>query len=82
MGSSSVIVTFKFDTPDAVIEEHVRATEANGGIIKHRYNAAIKGYSVEIPDDAVQSFSFDDAAIDAVEADGELTTQGQSLLRK
>lgn len=78
--SSTFIVTFKNGTPDDVIEQHIQKSEASGAIIKHRYNAGIKGYSVEIPDNTVSALSFDHPDIDAVEADGEVTTQGQSLL--
>lgn len=80
MPSSHYIVTFKKDTPDDVIESHIAQTKASGGIIKHRYNSAIKGYSVEVPDDVVGTMSLKHDSIDFVEADGEVTTQGKALL--
>ncbi|KAL1932177.1 hypothetical protein VTP01DRAFT_9233 [Rhizomucor pusillus] len=80
MPSSHYIVTFKKDTPDDVIEKHIAQTEASGAKVKHRYNSAIKGYSVEVPDDAVSTLSFKHEDVEYVEADGEVTTQGKALL--
>lgn len=78
--ASHYIVTFKKDTPDDVIEKHIAQTEASGAKVKHRYNSAIKGYSVEVPDDAVSTLSFKHEDVEYVEADGEVTTQGKALL--
>ncbi|KAI9470562.1 MAG: hypothetical protein EXX96DRAFT_510848, partial [Benjaminiella poitrasii] len=80
MSSSHYIVTFKRDTPDEVIDQHIKDCESSGAKIKHRYNAAIKGFSVEVPDDTVSTLSFDNPHVTNVEADGEVTTQGKSLL--
>ncbi|ORY89991.1 hypothetical protein BCR43DRAFT_499811 [Syncephalastrum racemosum] len=80
--SSTFIVTFKNGTPDNVIENHVQQAEASGAKVKHRYNSAIKGYSVEVPDNTVSTLSFDHPDIQDIEADGEVTTQGASLLKK
>lgn len=78
---ATYIVTFKKDTPDHVIDEKAKEVEASGSKIVHRYNAAIKGFSVEIPDESVSALSFDSEHITGVEADGTVTTQGKSLLK-
>ncbi|KAF7730254.1 hypothetical protein EC973_002497 [Apophysomyces ossiformis] len=77
--SSNYIVTFKRDTPDDVIEEHIKQTEASGAKITHRY-PAIKGFAVEVPDSVVSTLSLASPHVDSVEADGEVTTQGAKLL--
>lgn len=78
--ASHYIVTFKSDTPEDVIEAEAKKVEESGATIKHRYNAAIKGFSVEVPDDSVSSLSLTSPHINFIEADGVVTTQGQSLL--
>lgn len=78
--ASTFIVTFKNDTPDDIIEQQIKAAEASGAKIIHRYNSAIKGFSVEVPDESVSALSLRSPHIDSIEADGEVTTQGQSLL--
>lgn len=78
--ASNYIVTFKRDTPDDVIEKEAKKVEDSGCTIKHRYNAAIKGFSVEVPDEHVSTLSFQGDHFQGVEADGEVTTQGQALL--
>ncbi|KAI7867271.1 hypothetical protein BDF14DRAFT_1881890 [Spinellus fusiger] len=80
--SSSYIVSFKKDTPDSVIDAEIAKVEASGATIKDRYRSAIKGFSVEVPDSIVNSLSFDQEHVNFVEADGEVTTQGQSLISK
>ncbi|KAI7908231.1 uncharacterized protein BX663DRAFT_493461 [Cokeromyces recurvatus] len=80
MSSSNYIVAFKRDTPDEVIDKHIKDCESSGAKIKHRYNAAIKGFSVEVPDETVSALSFNHPQILHVESDGEVTTQGKSLL--
>ncbi|KAI8877606.1 hypothetical protein K501DRAFT_40059 [Backusella circina FSU 941] len=79
--SSTYIVTFKKDTPDSVIEEKIKEVEASGSTIGHRYNSAIKGFSVQVPDTSVSTLSFDSEHIEGVEADGEVSTQGKALLK-
>jgi hypothetical protein len=78
---ATYIVTFKHDTPENVIEEQIKAAEASGATIKHRYNAAIKGFSVEVPDSSVNSLSLDHPHVENIEADGTVTTQGKALLK-
>ncbi|CAO3636698.1 unnamed protein product [Mucor hiemalis] len=80
--SSNYIVTFKHDTPEDVIEQEAKKVEQSGCTIKHRYNAAIKGFSVEVPDDSVQTLSLTSPHIQGVEADGVVTTQGKALLQQ
>ncbi|OBZ82723.1 hypothetical protein A0J61_09226 [Choanephora cucurbitarum] len=79
--SSQYIVTFKRDTPSEIIEQKIKEVEASGATITHRYDSAIKGFSVAVPDDAVNTLSFEHEHITGVEADGEVTTQGKSLLK-
>lgn len=78
--ASSYIVSFKRDTPQDVIDAEKKRVQDTGAIIKHEYNTAIKGFSVEVPDNIVTSLSFDHPQVDYVEADGEVTTQGKALL--
>ncbi|KAI9364033.1 hypothetical protein BD770DRAFT_379123 [Pilaira anomala] len=78
--SSSYIVTFKSDTPQDVIDAQIKQVEDSGCKITHRYNAAIKGFSVEVPDEHVSTLSFSSPHLNGVEADGEVTTQGKALL--
>lgn len=79
---ATYIVRFAHDTPDSVIEKQIKDAEASGATIKHRYNAAIKGFSVEVPDDSVSSLSLEHDKIEAIEADGTVTTQGKALLKE
>lgn len=78
--ASQYIVTFKRDTPESVIEEKIKEVEASGAKITHRYNAAIKGFSVEVPDECVSSLSLQTDDVVGIEADGLVTTQGKALL--
>ncbi|KAI9304253.1 hypothetical protein BJ944DRAFT_203006 [Cunninghamella echinulata] len=80
MSSSTFIVAFKSGTPPELIEEHIKATESSGGKVGHRYNSAIKGYSVEVPDNVVNALSLNAPYVEYIEADGEVTTQGKALL--
>ncbi|CAO3704000.1 unnamed protein product [Rhizopus stolonifer] len=79
--SSTFIVTFKSETPDEVIDAQIENAKASGAKIVHRYNSAIKGFSVEVPDECVSALSLTSPHIEAVEADGQVSTQGQSLLK-
>ena len=79
--ASHYIVTFKSDTPEHVIEQEAKKVEESGATIKHRYNAAIKGFSVEVPDSQINALSLTSEHINHIEADGVVTTQGQSLLK-
>ncbi|KAI7886794.1 hypothetical protein K492DRAFT_189895 [Lichtheimia hyalospora FSU 10163] len=82
MSSSNYIITYPNDTPDHVLEAKATAIEASGAKIKHRYNAAIKGFAVEVPDASVSAMGEVKADPDVtnMEADGEVSTQGQALL--
>lgn len=77
---ASYIVTFKSDTPQDVIDAKAKEVEQSGAEITHRYTAAIKGFSVKVPDTVVSTLSFESPHLNGVEADGEVTTQGRSLL--
>lgn len=77
---SNFIVTFKKDTPQDVIDKHIEEAKSKGCTIKHVYKTSLKGYSVSVPDDAVNALSAHEQ-VDAIEADGEVTTQGAKLLK-
>ncbi|KAI8582311.1 hypothetical protein K450DRAFT_228376 [Umbelopsis ramanniana AG] len=81
MSSSTFIVTFKRDTPQDVIDKHMEEAKSKGCKINHVYKTTTKGYSVEVPDDAVNSLSMHENIV-AIEADGEVTTQGKALLKQ
>ncbi|KAG1566344.1 hypothetical protein G6F50_009235 [Rhizopus delemar] len=78
--ASTFIVTFKNDTPDEIIEQQIENAKASGAEIVHRYNSAIKGFSVKVPDESVSALSLASPHVEAIEADGEVSTQGRSLL--
>jgi hypothetical protein len=78
--ASNYIVTFKKGTPASVIDEQAKKAEEAGATIKHRYTSAILGYAVSVPDGAINAFDASHPDVDFVEADGEVTTQGQTLL--
>ncbi|KAI8140470.1 hypothetical protein BJV82DRAFT_219174 [Fennellomyces sp. T-0311] len=80
MSGSSYIVTFKKDTPDEVIDAEVQKAKDSGAEVTNVYKSALKGYSVTVPDDLVSSFSLKHEHVEHIEADGEVTTQGQALL--
>ncbi|CAO3578456.1 unnamed protein product [Absidia cylindrospora] len=82
MSTSSYIVTFKKGTPQSEIDEHIKKAEEGGATIGHRFTSAILGYSVAVPDDAVNALDSTHPNVEFVEADGEVTTQGQALLTK
>ncbi|KAL0073954.1 hypothetical protein J3Q64DRAFT_1779852 [Phycomyces blakesleeanus] len=79
--SSSYIVTFKKGTPQEIIDAEAKKVEETGATITHRYNSAIHGYAVSVPDSIVSSLSLANEHVDGVEADGEVSTLGQSLLQ-
>jgi hypothetical protein len=78
--ASNYIVTFKKGTPASVIEEQAKKAEEAGATIKHRYNSAILGYAISVPDGAIGTFDVSHPDVDFVEADGEVTTQGKQFL--
>lgn len=79
--ASSFIVTFKKDTPQDVIDKHMEEAKSKGCTIGHVYKTTTKGYSVQVPDDAVNALSTHENIV-AIEADGEVTTQGKALLKQ
>ncbi|KAI9317119.1 hypothetical protein BX666DRAFT_1858098 [Dichotomocladium elegans] len=79
--ASNYIVTFSKDTPPEVIDQEVEKAKASGANVKHVYKTALKGYAVQVPDDLVTALDLSHPNILAVEAEGEVTIQGQSLLR-
>ncbi|KAI9488825.1 hypothetical protein BDB00DRAFT_846299 [Zychaea mexicana] len=82
MSESSYIVTFKKDTPESVIDEEVEKAKRSGANVTNVYKAALKGYSVTVPDDSVGTFStnLNQEHVEQIEADGEVSTQGKALL--
>lgn len=55
--------------------------KSKGCTIGHVYKTTTKGYSVQVPDDAVNALSTHENIV-AIEADGEVTTQGKALLKQ
>jgi Peptidase inhibitor I9 len=78
---STFLVTFKKDTPQDVIDKHMEEAKSKGCKINHVYKTTVKGYSVVVPDDAVNALSTHENIV-AIEADGEVTTQGKALLKQ
>ncbi|CAO3679572.1 unnamed protein product [Rhizopus stolonifer] len=81
MPTSTFIVAFKDSTPDDMVEQQILAAEAAGAKIIHRYNSTFRGFSLEVPDKSVSAMSLRSPFIQSVEADGKVTTQGESLLQ-
>jgi hypothetical protein len=51
-------------------------------MVVQKYDSALKGISVEVPDSGIStmSTSLGDEHVAGIEADGEVTTQGKVLL--
>ncbi|KAG0097145.1 hypothetical protein BGZ93_003337 [Podila epicladia] len=79
--SNKVIVVFKDGTSASDIEAAVKDCESKGGKVTHRYNAALLGFSAEMPDTAVQTLSVN-PRVDYVEADGTVSIYTKNLLSK
>ncbi|KAF9321113.1 hypothetical protein BG003_003610 [Podila horticola] len=79
--SNKVIVVFKAETPASEIEAAVKDCESKGGKITHRYNAALLGFSAEMPDNAVQTLTVH-PHVDYVEPDGPVSIYAKNLLSK
>ncbi|KAL4803474.1 hypothetical protein BDV18DRAFT_144815 [Aspergillus unguis] len=65
-------VTLKKDSPVEELQKAKDHARENGGTIKHEYTL-IKGFTVEYPDDLVQTFA--EHPHIHVEQDGEVKTQ-------
>ncbi|KAG0378610.1 hypothetical protein BGX24_003327 [Mortierella sp. AD032] len=78
-GKNKVIVVFKKETPAAEIEKAVKDVESKGGKITHRYDAALLGFSAEMPDVSVSSLN-SHPHVDYVEPDGEVSIYAKNLL--
>ncbi|BCS26593.1 uncharacterized protein APUU_51304A [Aspergillus puulaauensis] len=65
-------VTLKKDSPPEELEKAKSAAQDKGGIIKHEYTL-IKGFTVEYPDDLVDTFKSSPHI--HVEEDAEVKTQ-------
>ncbi|KAF9136087.1 hypothetical protein BGW39_006883 [Mortierella sp. 14UC] len=78
-GKNKVIVVFKKETPAHEIEAAVKDVESKGGKITHRYDAALLGFSAEMPDVSVSSLN-SHPHVDYVEPDGEVSIYARNLL--
>ncbi|KAI8642937.1 hypothetical protein BD408DRAFT_365597 [Parasitella parasitica] len=78
--SSTYIVLFKRGTPEETIEKEEKKLEAKGLIIKNKLRSAALGFSVEIPENHVNTLEFEGDHFESVEADGDVTTQ--AILKK
>ncbi|KAJ5467610.1 Proteinase inhibitorpropeptide [Penicillium sp. IBT 31633x] len=65
-------ITLKADAPVDELEKAKATAIEKGGVIRHEYSI-IKGFTVEFPDDSVQTFESTEHV--HVEQDGEVTTQ-------
>ncbi|EKV06465.1 hypothetical protein PDIG_69780 [Penicillium digitatum PHI26] len=64
-------ITLKTEAPVEELEKAKAAAKENGGVIRHEYSI-IKGFTVEFPDDTVQTFQSTKHV--HVEQDGAATT--------
>ncbi|KAF9551974.1 hypothetical protein EC957_000084 [Mortierella hygrophila] len=78
-GHNKVIVVFKKETPASEIEAAVKDVESKGGKITHRYDAALLGFSAEMPDVSVSSLN-SHKHVDYIEPDGEVSIYAKNLL--
>ncbi|KAG0314896.1 hypothetical protein BGZ97_008855 [Linnemannia gamsii] len=78
-GHNKVIVVFKKDTPMKEIEAACKDVESKGGKITHRYEAALLGFSAEMPDVSVSTLN-SHPHVDYVEPDGEVSIYSKKLL--
>ncbi|KAJ5164078.1 Proteinase inhibitor propeptide [Penicillium coprophilum] len=65
-------ITLKADAPVEELEKAKDTAREKGGVIRHEYSI-IKGFTVEFPDDNVQSFESTEHV--HVEQDGAVETQ-------
>ncbi|CAI7668700.1 unnamed protein product [Penicillium palitans] len=65
-------ITLKTDAPVEELEKAKETAREKGGVIKHEYSI-IKGFTVEFPEDNVQTFESTQHV--HVERDGGVTTQ-------
>ncbi|KAL4785376.1 hypothetical protein BJX76DRAFT_324501 [Aspergillus varians] len=65
-------VTLKKDSPPEELQKAKAAAQDKGGVIKHEYTL-IKGFTVEYPEDLVQTFQSSEHI--HVEEDAEVRTQ-------
>jgi hypothetical protein len=52
---SSIIVTFKENTPISVIDDAADKIKQSGGTIGHRYDGALLGFSAKVPDNHIST---------------------------
>ncbi|KAG0291582.1 hypothetical protein BGZ96_005050 [Linnemannia gamsii] len=78
-GHNKVIVVFKKSTPAAEIEAAVKDVQSKGGRVTHRYDAALLGFSAEMPDVAVSTLN-SNTHVDYIETDGEVSIYAKQLL--
>ncbi|KAJ5499255.1 hypothetical protein LT330_000154 [Penicillium expansum] len=64
-------ITLKTNAPTEELEKAKETAREKGGVIKHEYSI-IKGFTVEFPDDTVQTFESTEYV--HVEQDGAVTT--------
>ncbi|KAJ6188243.1 Proteinase inhibitor propeptide [Penicillium mononematosum] len=65
-------ITLKAGAPVEALDEARETAKEKGGIIRHEYSI-IKGFTVEFPDDTVQTFESTEHV--HVEQDGAMNTQ-------
>ncbi|OQE79468.1 hypothetical protein PENNAL_c0051G11488 [Penicillium nalgiovense] len=65
-------ITLKADAPVKELDKAKATAKEKGGIIRHEYSI-IKGFTVEFPDDTVQTFESTEHV--HVEQDGAVNTQ-------
>eukprot|EP00842_Homolaphlyctis_polyrhiza_P004032 jgi/Hompol1/462/HPOL_005315-RA len=76
--SGKYIVMFKEGTPKEVIDKAAADIVSQGGVIGHRYDSSILGFSAELPDNVLTTFVKHEH-VDAVEADGTVSAFAKSL---
>ncbi|KAF9570543.1 hypothetical protein EC968_001713 [Mortierella alpina] len=72
--SSSFIVVFKAETPEAEIEKAIEEVQNKGGKITQRYESSLLGFAATLPSGFVGTLEANEH-VDYVEPDGEVRIQ-------
>ncbi|KAF9928099.1 hypothetical protein FBU30_002635 [Linnemannia zychae] len=78
-GKNKVIVVFKNDTPAADIDAAINDVKSKGGVVTHRYDAALLGFAAEMPDASVSTLN-SHPSVSYIEPDGEVSIYAKNLL--
>ncbi|KAJ8328551.1 hypothetical protein O5D80_003137 [Batrachochytrium dendrobatidis] len=73
MSKKNIIVMFKDDTCKEVIDKAALDLIAQGGVVHHRYESSILGFSATVPYSLISVLEANEH-VDSVELDGQVKT--------